>query len=89
MFHARAKMRAMPTKPAPDQVCGNCRKYEPSRTDAKYGYCGPRERLAAEGRYRNPYSTTGFMIDVTTPCFMVTGHGAAEKPAFEAKAGGA
>lgn len=79
----------MPTKPTPDQVCGNCRKYEPSRTDAKYGYCKPRERLAEEGRYRNRYRTTGFMVDVTTPCFMVTGGGVTQKPAFEAKGNGA
>lgn len=87
MFHARAKMRAMPTKPAPDQVCGNCRKYEPSRDDAKYGYCKPREQLAAEGRYRNPYSTTGCLVDVSTPCFMVRWDGMTEEPSFEAKAG--
>ena len=78
-------MRAMATKRTPDQVCVNCRKYEPSRTDEKYGYCGPRERLAEEGRNRNEYRTTGRLIDVTTPCFMVRWSDRVEQPAFEAR----
>ena len=66
-------------------VCGACREYEPSRSDAKYGYCKPRERLAEEGRNRNEYRTTGRLVDVTTPCFMARWDGMTEKTAFEAK----
>lgn len=71
--------------PNPGQVCGACRKYEPSRTDAKYGYCGPRERLAEEGHNRNEYRTTGRLVYATQPCFMATWHGMDARPAFEAK----
>lgn len=78
-------MRAMPTKPTPDQVCGACRKYEPSRTDAKYGYCKPREQLEQEKRNR----AAGRLVDVTAPCCMVTYDGVTQKPAFEAKGGAA
>lgn len=74
----------MPPQPTPEQVCGNCRKYEPSRTDVKYGYCKPRERLAEEGRNRNEYRTTGRLTDADQPCFMVTWDGEIDKPSFEA-----
>lgn len=79
-------MRAMHPKPTPDQVCGACRKYEPSRTDAKYGYCQPRERLAEEARNGR---TTGRLVDIDTPCFMVVWNGMDTRPSFEAKGGAA
>lgn len=65
----------------PEMVCGNCRKYEPSRTDAKYGFCGPRERLEQEKRHR----AAGRLVDVTTPCFMAAWNGKENKPAFESR----
>lgn len=86
-------MRAMHPKPTPEQVCGACAKFEPARneppSDPKYGYCKPRERLAEEGHNRNEYRTTGRLVDVTTPCFMVHWNGKTERSAFEAKGGAA
>lgn len=73
------------TKP----VCGACAHFEPARNelpgDPKYGYCKPRERLAREAHNRNEYRTVGRLVDVTTPCFMVTWDGKTEKPSFEPK----
>ena len=69
------------TQQESDAVCGNCREYEPSRTDANYGYCGPRERIEQEKNN----GRTGRLVGVTTPCFVVVWHGVDTRPAFEPK----
>jgi hypothetical protein len=69
-----------PVALTPDQVCGRCLKFEPSR-DPKYGYCRPLMALEAE---RSPYPKTR-LLDVDHLCVMVVWHGNEQRPAFVAK----
>jgi len=71
-----------PVAPTPDQVCGRCSKFEPARSDPKYGYCKPHMRLEAE-RTLLPKAR---VFDVDHPCVLVVWHGMEQRrPAFVAK----
>jgi len=81
---ARAKLPRMPhVAPTPEQTCGRCEKFEPSRNDPEYGYCKP--QIAWETERARGAAAPARLVHVSEPCFMVVWHGLEERPAFVAR----
>lgn len=74
-------MRAMPSNPNPEAVCGACVSFEPSRNDPHYGYCRLAHQLDAE----HSLYAVARVVDVNHSCFMAHVEWRGGKLAFEAK----